>query len=583
MRLKFDIENKILIPFMVLAILPITILGIVSYWNGYQLLLNDRIKSQEIFLKETVVYLETIRQEVEEGGLSEGEGKSKVKAYFLQIGRDNFAIIEGDELVVGDREQFPDEVQNGIRDNGKQKADIGNRRYVFRYFAPWNWTVVTSVSKSIFPEELISIQKYTLLLTIIFLVLCMQSSIFIAHHISKPIKYFAEVCKKIELGNLKVKVNINRRDEIGVLANSFDHMLDQINISTEKLIEMTKFNEDILKNIDIGIMTTDNNGRLLTLNKSGEEILERYQDVPIMEELERQTVHSIREKSNINKMVSFSNPMGKAIYIDIGTSLIKKEDGDFYAAICSFNDITERKTLEKNLIRMDRLASVGQFAAGLAHEIRNPLTGIKTGIQVIKNRELNRKEEANAELMDGLTYEIDRINNLVTDLLDFSKPKQTMREKENIRDVIRRTLDLAKEGILKKEIAVTIEDDGSDKYVFVDKGQAEQIFLNIITNAVEAMDEKGRLQISADRIMKEGMQWIRITFADDGIGIDEEQMERIFDPFFTTKTKGTGLGLVVVDKLIEENKGKISIASKINEGTKITVLLPEYRRGKDEN
>ncbi len=351
----------------------------------------------------------------------------------------------------------------------------------------------------------------------------MQSSIFIAHHISKPIKYFAEVCKKIELGNLKVKVNINRRDEIGVLANSFDHMLDQINISTEKLIEMTKFNEDILKNIDIGIMTTDNNGRLLTLNKSGEEILKRYQDVPIMDELEQQTIHSIREKANINNMVSFSSPMGKTIYIDIGTSLIKKEDGDFYAAICSFNDITERKNLEKNLIRMDRLASVGQFAAGLAHEIRNPLTGIKTGIQVIKNRELNRNEEASAELMDGLTYEIDRINNLVTDLLDFSKPKQTMREKESIRDVIKRTLDLAKEGILTKEISVSMEDDGGDKYVFVDKGQAEQIFLNIITNAIEAMDEKGSLQISTDRITKDGMQWIRISFADDGIGIDEDR------------------------------------------------------------
>ncbi len=132
MRLKFDIENKILIPFMVLAILPITILGIVSYWNGYQLLLNDRIKSQETFLNETVVYLETIQQEVEEGGLTEGEGKSKAKAYFLQIGRDNFAIIQEDELVVGDGEQFSDEVQNGILSNVKQKADIGNRRYVFR-------------------------------------------------------------------------------------------------------------------------------------------------------------------------------------------------------------------------------------------------------------------------------------------------------------------------------------------------------------------------------------------------------------------------------------------------------------------
>lgn len=582
MRLKFDIENKILIPFMVLAILPITILGIVSYWNGYQLLFNDRIKSQEVFLNETVVYLETIRQEVLDGNLAIEEGKSKAEAYFLQIGRDNLAILDGDELVMGNPDQISEAVQDKIRSNNRQAVDVGNTRYVFRYFPPWDWTVVMSVSKSIFLDELISIQKYTLLLTIIFLVLSMQSSIFIAHHISKPIKYFAEVCKKIELGNRKVKVNINRGDEIGVLASSFDHMIDQINTSTEKLIEMTKFNEDILKNIDIGIMTTDNSGQLLTLNRSGEEILNRYKDISIMEELEKQTIQTIREKTNINKVVSLISPMGKMIYIDVGTSLIKKEDGEFYAAICSFNDITERKILEKNLIRMDRLASVGQFAAGLAHEIRNPLTGIKTGIQVIKNRELSRKEDANAELMDGLTYEIDRINNLVTDLLDFSKPKQTLREKENIREVIRKTLDLAKEGIVKKEISVTIEDDRNDQYVFVDKGQAEQILLNIITNAIEAMDKKGSLLITLDSIMEDGLPWIRITVTDDGTGIEEELMEKIFDPFFTTKMKGTGLGLVVVDKLIEENNGKISIESIRNKGTKISILLPEYRRDKDE-
>lgn len=582
MKFKLDIENKILIPFMALAILPITILGIVSYWNGYQLLFNDRIKSQETFLNETVVYLETVQQEVIDGELPLEEGKAKAKNYMLRINRDRLAIIDGNELILGNPEQISQTVQDRILNSSRPITDAGNTRYVFRYYSPWDWTIVMSVSKSIFLDELISIQKYTLLLTIIFLVLCMQSSIFIAHHISKPIKYFAEVCKKIELGNRTVKVNINRGDEIGVLASSFDHMIDQINASTEKLIEMTKFNEDILKNIDIGIMTTDNNGQLLTINKSGEEILKHYKEIPIAAELEKLMIQTIREKNNISSMITLDNPTGKTIYIDVSTSLIKKEDGDFYAAICSFNDITERKVLEKNFIRMDRLASVGQFAAGLAHEIRNPLTGIKTGIQVIKNRELNRNEEANAELMDGLTYEIDRINNLVTDLLDFSKPKQTMMEKENIADIIKKTLDLAKEGIVKKEITVTIEDDSRNHFVFVDKGHAEQIFLNIITNAIEAMGEKGSLLITIDPLVEEGLPWIRITVTDDGIGIEKEQMERIFDPFFTTKMRGTGLGLVVVNKLIEENNGRISIESQINKGTKIAILLPEYRRDKDE-
>ena len=583
MKFKLDIENKILLPFMVLAILPITILGIVSYWNGYQLLFHDRIESQEALLNDAIVYLEMIDEEVQNHTITLQQGEMKAKTYFLQMNRTNMAILDEDGLLIGNSGWFSDKVINKIRNSNNQITDAGNRRYLFRNFNPWNWTIVMSINKSFFPEELISIQKYALLLTIIFLVLSMQSIIFIAHHISKPIKYFAEVCKKIELGNMKEKVNINRGDEIGVLANSFNHMIDQIDTSTEKLIEMTKFNEDILKNIDIGIMTTDNNGSLLTMNKSGVEILTRYVDDPIMEELEKQTIQTIKEKINLNEVISMNSLNGKVIYIDVGTSLLIKEDGSFYGAICSFNDITERKVLENNLVRVDRLASVGQFAAGLAHEIRNPLTGIKTGIQVIKNRELNKNELANVELMDGLTYEIDRINNLVTDLLDFSKPKQAMREKENICDVIRKSLDLAKEGIVRKEISVAITGKDCPKYVFADKGQAEQIFLNIITNAVEAMDNHGNLLISADTVSEDGINWIRITFEDDGIGIEEEQLDKIFNPFFTTKVKGTGLGLVVVFKLIEENNGKISIESKINQGTKITILLPEYWRDKCED
>ncbi|MEL7655627.1 MAG: ATP-binding protein, partial [Bacillota bacterium] len=202
--------------------------------------------------------------------------------------------------------------------------------------------------------------------------------------------------------------------------------------------------------------------------------------------------------------------------------------------------------------------------------------------QVIKNREKSKNELANVELMDGLTYEIDRINNLVTDLLDFSKPKQAVREKENIRNVIRKSLDLAKDGIVRKEITVSIVDDNTPKFVFVDKGQAEQIFLNIITNAVEAMSEHGNLTISAGHVSAEGIAWVETIFDDDGAGIEEDQMDKIFNPFFTTKVKGTGLGLVVVAKLIEENNGKISIESKINQGTKINILLPEYRRDECE-
>jgi PAS domain S-box-containing protein len=359
-------------------------------------------------------------------------------------------------------------------------------------------------------------------------------------------------------------------------------MIDQMNTSTEKLIEMTKFNEDILKNIDIGIMTTDRGGRLLTLNRAGKAILERYKEVPIMEELEQQTRKTIERKYSMNQMITLNGSGGKTIYIDAGTSLLRKEDGSFYGAICSFNDISERKMIENNLIRVDRLASVGQFAAGLAHEIRNPLTGIKTGIQVIKNREASKCNEDSVELMEGLKDEIDRINNLVTDLLDFSKPKQAVREKADVNKIIRKSLDMAKEGIHTKEMQVTVITEANQNFVYVDKGQAEQIFLNIITNAVEAVELGGSLCILTEPVLEDGIRWIRIIFEDDGVGMEEALLDKIFNPFFTTKLKGTGLGLVVVSKLIEENNGKIYIESQLNKGTKIGILLPEYRRDRNE-
>lgn len=583
MKLKLDIENKILIPFMILTILTVTILGAVSYWNGYQLLFNERMKTQNQLLNDTIHFLETINDEVESGNLKPSEGKTAALEYLQKTDRVHMAILDGEDYLLSDSAMFPDELKQKIRENKGQVLDEKKVRYIYADFDEWGWTVILGTDKSFFPEELISIQKYTMLLAIIFLVLSMQAIIFIAHNLSKPIKYFAEVCRKIEIGNQNEKVNILRGDEIGVLANSFNNMIDQINISTGKLIEMQKFNEDLLKNIDIGIMTTDNNGKVMTINTAGREILRKHRDVNLFEEMNRQILGTVSHQRKINEIVTINVSIGKAIFIDVITSLLKREDGTTYGAICSFNDITDRKILENNIIRVDRLASVGHFAAGLAHEIRNPLTGLKTGIQVIRNREINRNDFSNIELIDGLTYEIDRINSLVTDLLDFSRPKQTVREKARIKDIIRKSLDLAKEGIITKKITVERSAADEEYHVFVDKGQVEQIFLNIITNAIEAMETGGRLIIHTKAVTVDDAAFIQVAFIDNGSGIDEEILEKVFDPFFTTKMKGTGLGLVVVAKLVEENNGKIEIESIANTGTEIKVSLPEYWGFENEN
>lgn len=574
--MKFDIENKILIPFMTLSILPIIILGVVSYVNGYQLLFNDKVKNMESSLKEQIAYIEMLDDEVRSSKISLAEGKNEAEKHFEKLNKENFIILDGNHYVVNNSSLTTPNLEKISSSGSSHIFDKDNLLLIFDRYDRWNWTLVLGIDKSIFMDELLDIQKYTFLMAIIFLVFSMQSIIFIAHNISKPIKNFAEICKRIELNNLKEKISINRSDEIGVLAKSFNNMIDQLDSSAENLIEMKQYNDDILKNISIGIMTTDQDGLLLTINEAGTRIFEKYQnDNLISYELSKQLDNTIESRKSINRVIPvYSNLNSKTIYLDVSTSLLKKDDEHIKGAICSFNDITERKTLENNIVRVNRLASVGEFAAGLAHEIRNPLTGIKTGIQVIKSRFTAENQRSSIDLADGITYEIDRINNLVTELLDFSKPQKSRHEWANVPDILNKTIELTKESMSRKNIVLDYSIRSEQSTTFVDKAQAEQIFINIISNAIDAMDDKGQLTIEIENAEIEGLPYVLISFEDNGSGINEDVSEKIFDPFFTTKPKGIGLGLSVVSKLIEENRGRIEIESIKGVSTKFKVYLP---------
>lgn len=566
---------------MILIVMPLIIVGIVSYWNSYQLMLNESLKNQQNVLKSAVAYLEVQNKDVDSGNISIDEGKTKAIAYFNSVSPENMAIIDNGKYVINTNGFDVLGALKGMDLYRTENTEDEHYVYTLDSFEDWNWTIILTTDKSILSEDLIGVQKYTVLLIIIFLVLSMQAIIFIAHHISRPIKYFAEVCRKIEKGHLNEKVDIHRGDEIGVLANSFNNMIGHLKDSTEKLIEMTRFNEDILKNIYTGIITTDNNGNIVTINEWGRNVLKKYQDVDITGRLKVQISETIRNTININTVTEIQYNSGKSIYFDVSTSLLKKDDHSIYGAICSFNDITERKILETSIVKVDRLASVGQFAAGLAHEIRNPLTGIKTTMQVIKNRKLKSEDNSGSELLEGVIYEIDRINSLVTNLLDFSKPENAYYEVADIVEIMKRSLALAREGVERKNIQVDLEVEPGPMLVFIDVRHGEQIFINIINNAIDAMDLQGNLKIKVGLIARNNLHYVQIIIEDDGIGMDKETKDRIFEAFFTTKAKGTGLGMLVAAKLVEENHGQIEVESELNKGSKFSIIFPLFKGGEN--
>lgn len=480
---RLDIENKIMIPFMILSILPIIILGVVSYWNGYQMLYESRLALGETTLKQSTKYFSALDEQMQNGGLSWDDAKEKARRFWAsdESGMQFILDREG-EIVFGDS-ALGMETRKMLAGSDLRIVDEGQTRYLLEDCERWGWTVVFPIDRSLFPAELIEVQKYALLFMIIVLILSMQAIIFIAHNISKPIRHFAEVCKRIEGGESRRKIAMERGDEIGVLAKSFDAMIDRINDNTEELVGL----------------------------------------------------------------------------------------------------ITEKKVMEGRMAQADRLALAGSFAAGLAHEIRNPLAGLKVGVQAVQRRLGSIDDPDSAELLKHFIWEIDRIDRLVTNLLDFSKPRPTMPKATEIGALIRRTLALTITGAgardIQTEVNIGTGADGRTLFAFADEGQAEQILINIATNAVESLQGRGLLKINAGRVRNEGCDWIRIVCRDNGCGIEPSVMERIFDPFFTTKPKGTGLGLAVAFKLAEENKGRIDIESKVDssqKGTTVSIWLREY-------
>jgi two-component system sporulation sensor kinase A len=231
-------------------------------------------------------------------------------------------------------------------------------------------------------------------------------------------------------------------------------------------------------------------------------------------------------------------------------------------------DITERKRTEEMIRKSEKLSVVGQLAAGVAHEIRNPLTSLKGFLQL-----LNSKNLGHNHYFDIMQAEIDRINFIVNEFMIVSNP-QVIRsqEEKNLESILQNIVLLlgAQANLINVQIRTEYESD--IPLIKCDENQLKQVFINIVKNGLEAMDDRGGvLLIQVKNIQPDK---ILIRFIDQGIGIPEEQISRLGEPFHTTKEHGTGLGLMVTNKIIEGHKGSMSIKSKVNQGTTVDIFLP---------
>jgi signal transduction histidine kinase len=229
------------------------------------------------------------------------------------------------------------------------------------------------------------------------------------------------------------------------------------------------------------------------------------------------------------------------------------------------------QSLEVDLRRRDRLSALGEVAVGIAHEVRNPLGTIKTSAELV--RKGSGLSSADAKLLGYVIDEVRRIDGLIEDFLSFARPRAPTLHRLSFASVIERVSTLCEPELSRHEIQLTITDDSGDVLVEADEDHLFQACLNLLLNAIDAMEKEGRLTI---RLYRQD-DCLRIAFSDNGPGIPKEIADKIFDPFFTTKPHGTGLGLSKVFAIMESHHGRVECQSQTGAGATFTLILPISR------
>ena len=344
---------------------------------------------------------------------------------------------------------------------------------------------------------------------------------------------------------------------------------------------------NILECLPTGIIVIDLNGSISTINNTAEKLTgisifstqgksfdEAFAFTVFRNSsLTSDYIHAIKNKEEIETEVI---TRGERIFLKVSLSCLRDQEGKKVGTILALQDITEIKRLEIQANRNNRLAAMGEMAAKMAHEIRNPLGSIELFVSVLKKGLDSDKEHR--KIAEHISSGVRSINGIISNLLMFIRPHHKAHFKVfDIHEPLQDSLFFSSH-LLENNEGIEVKTNCSVDPLMVE-GDGEllkQVFLNLILNAIQAMSSCGRLDISTREIKKKGSGtwYAEIRFADTGIGIPRDNMKSIFDPFFTTKKRGTGLGLSIVHNIVESHNGTIEIESKEGSGTACIITLP---------
>lgn len=365
----------------------------------------------------------------------------------------------------------------------------------------------------------------------------------------------------------------------------------------QELRQEELFRERVIEGMLNGVFAIDRQGKVTLANRTARDMSQYKQrqirdlvidDVIIGESAAagaRSPVHEVVENnvSLTNREAYLRRKDGMHIPIRFLAAPLAGEGGELQGAIIEFIDLSEIKRMEDEIRYLDRLAVLGRFTSAVAHEIRNPLTGIAAGIQYI-----NRSRELSAEHRENISFilnEVDRLNRIITDLFKVAKPRDLLCQRTSVKDLVDRSFQSIGSLFADKGIDFRVALEDNVPLIEVDPDQIQQVLINLLKNAAEAVPERGIVSVTGKRygggdptvVREKDRDMVCIEITDNGPGIALEDRERVFEPFFSRKKGGTGLGLFVSQSIVQHHQGRISISSEPGRGTSFRVYVPIAR------
>ncbi|MGN8231006.1 PAS domain S-box protein [Paenibacillus polymyxa] len=438
-----------------------------------------------------------------------------------------------------------------------------------------NYDTITSVIS----KQLISL----IAISIVLLEVVIIGSYVLASLFVRPIQSILGKVNEMADGHFDTRLEIKGGHELAQLGERINAMAYNLGMYTRRLEQMYEENRSVKEHLESvinqtadAIHVTDEEDRVVRVNHAFEALYgwtkkelvgRKLEFVPLQqqEEYEFQKKSLLQGESIVSSETLRMRKDGSTVEISMSTSPILDEEGQILGFICVSRDITGRNRMEELLRRSEKLTTVGQLAAGVAHEIRNPLTTLRGFLQLQQqNQVLNMKHN------DIMMSELDRINLIVSEFLILAKPQAVHFQKKDVRYIVSDVISLLDSQAHLLGIVFNLQVTDEPALVYAEENQLKQVFINLLKNSMEAMSKGGIITI---HLFLEG-ESVKISIRDQGAGIPAEMLSKLGEPFFTNKETGTGLGLMVSQRIIQSHKGTLDIESTEGEGTTALVQLP---------